>query len=191
LGLQEILEKIKEETELKKQEILDKSFAERDRIIDDAKKKADQILRKAEEEKAKRVHQKVNALVADYVIKSNLRITQVKREILDSVYQEVLKRIIKDSKLYEQVLRFLFESLELKGDEEIFVSENEEILNEKFVEMLNSAKGWNLRLSEKKVKISGGFLAKGKNLQIDASLEKLMEILKEETEVHVSKILFD
>lgn len=190
MGLQEIINKIKEETELKRQEILDKAIAERDRILKEAEERSKEILKKGEEEKQKRVNQRLNALIADYVIKSNIALSESKREILSGVYKEALRRVREDSRIYESIVKFLFDSLNLGGDEEIVISEDETLITSDFIDKINRDKGWNLKLSQKRANIEGGFLAIGSKIRVDASLEKIMEILQEETEVHVSKILF-
>ncbi|HOK23521.1 MAG TPA: V-type ATP synthase subunit E [Candidatus Hydrothermia bacterium] len=190
MGLQDILDKIKAETELKKQEILGKANAERDKILKEAEERAKEILKKAEEEKQKRVKQRVNALIADYVIESNIRLEQVKREALDRLYGEVLKEVKTDQEKYKSLILYLFGSVGLDGNEEIFVGEGEKFITKAFIDDLNKKNNWNLTLSNKNVKIQGGFIAKGKKSRIDASLEKIMEILQEETEVQVSEMLF-
>jgi len=190
LGLQEILNKIKEEADLKRREILDKAISERDRILQDADNRVKEILAKAQQEKEKLVIQRLNAFIADYEIRSNVEIAKVKRDILKEIYGKVQRHILEDKGIYSEIVKRLFEIVELNGDEEIFVSENESVITKDFIEKLNKEKGWNLRISEKPVKISGGFIARGSHSTIDASIEKLMEILQEETEVHVSNILF-
>lgn len=190
MGLQDILDKIKAETELKKQEILGKANAERDKILKEAEERAKEILKNAEEEKQKRVKQRVNALIADYVIESNIRLEQVKREALDRLYGEVLKEVKTDQEKYKSLILYLFGSVGLDGNEEIFVGEGEKFITKAFIDDLNKKNNWNLTLSNKNVKIQGGFIAKGKKSRIDASLEKIMEILQEETEVQVSEMLF-
>jgi V/A-type H+-transporting ATPase subunit E len=190
LGLQEILNKIKEEADLKRREILDKALSERDRILQDADNRVKEILAKAQQEKEKLVIQRLNALIADYEIRSNVEIAKVKRDILKEIYGKVQRHILEDKGIYSEIVKRLFEIVELNGDEEIFVSENESVITKDFIEKLNKEKGWSLRISEKPVKISGGFIARGSHSTIDASIEKLMEILQEETEVHVSNILF-
>uniref|UniRef100_A0A7V3NU24 V-ATPase subunit E n=1 Tax=candidate division WOR-3 bacterium TaxID=2052148 RepID=A0A7V3NU24_UNCW3 len=190
MGLQEILNKIKEEADLKRREILDKAISERDRILQDADNRVKEILAKAQQEKEKLVIQRLNALIADYEIRSNVEIAKVKRDILKEIYGKVQRHILEDKGIYSEIVKRLFEIVELNGDEEIFVSENESVITKDFIEKLNKEKGWNLRISEKPVKISGGFIARGSHSTIDASIEKLMEILQEETEVHVSNILF-
>lgn len=190
MGLQEILLKIEQETEQRKKEILEQAEKERERIIAEAKKKAEEIIDKAKEEKDKLVKQKVNALVADYVIQWNIEITKAKREILEEIYNSVLEKIRKDPNLYREVINYLFEVLPLKGDEEIYIGEDEKVINEEFIRELNNRKGTNLKLAQKRVNLRGGFLAVGKMTNVDASLGKFMEIVRDETEVHVSKILF-
>lgn len=190
MGLKEILNKIKEEADLKRREILDKAISERDRILQDADNRVKEILAKAQQEKEKLVIQRLNALIADYEIRSNVEIAKVKRDILKEIYAKVQRHILEDKGIYREIVKRLFEIVELNGDEEIFVSENESVITNDFIEKLNREKGWNLRISEKPVKISGGFIARGSHSTIDASIEKLMEILQEETEVHVSNILF-
>ncbi|MDI6850658.1 MAG: V-type ATP synthase subunit E [bacterium] len=190
MGLQEIINKIKEETELKRREILDRAIAERERILKEADARVEEIQRKAQQEKEKLVIQKLNALIADYEIKSNVEIAKIKREILKGVYDKVQRYIIENKQIYSEIVKKLFELVELNGDEEIFVSESESVISRDFIEQMNREKGWKLKLSEKPVKINGGFLAKGPKSVIDASIEKLIEVLQEETEVHVSNILF-
>ena len=190
MGLQEILNKIKEEADLKRREILDKAISERERILQDADNRVKEILAKAQQEKEKLVIQRLNALIADYEIRSNVEIAKVKKDILKEIYGKVQRHILEDKGIYSEIVKRLIEIVELNGDEEIFVSENESVITKDFIEKLNKEKGWNLRISEKPVKISGGFIARGSHSTIDASIEKLMEILQEETEVHVSNILF-
>jgi len=124
------------------------------------------------------------------VIKSNIALSESKREILSGVYKEALRRVREDSRIYESIVKFLFDSLNLGGDEEIVISEDETLITSDFIDKINRDKGWNLKLSQKRANIEGGFLAIGSKIRVDASLEKIMEILQEETEVHVSKILF-
>jgi len=109
---------------------------------------------------------------------------------LKRVYEKVQRYIIENKQIYSEIVRKLFELVELNGDEEIFVQEGESVINRDFIDQINREKGWKLKLSENPVRISGGFIAKGPNSVIDASIEKLIEILQEETEVHVSNILF-
>ncbi len=191
MGLKEILERIREETELKRQEIIDRAVSERDRILKDAEDKAKEILTKAEEEKVKLLEQKVNSLVAEHTIKLNIQLSAEKRKILDDVYKRAMEKVKNDKKTYASIISYLFESLELKGNEKIYVGEEEEVVNNEFIDFLNKTKGWNLEFAGKRPEIRDGFLAVGEKSYIDASFVKLLEILKEETEVHLSKILFE
>lgn len=191
MGLKEILERIREETELKRQEIIDRAVSERDRILKDAEAKAKEILTKAEEERVKLLEQKINSIVAEHTIKLNIQLSAEKRKILDDVYKRAMEKVKSDKKTYASIISYLFESLELKGNEKIYVGEEEEVVNKEFVDSLNKTKGWNLEFAGKRTEIHGGFLAVGEKSYIDASFVKLVEILKEETEVHLSKILFE
>ncbi len=191
MGLKEILERIREETELKRQEIIDRAVSERDRILKDAEAKAKEILTKAEEERVKLLEQKINSIVAEHTIKLNIQLSAEKRKILDDVYKRAMEKVKSDKKTYASIISYLFESLELKGNEKIYVGEEEEVVNKEFVDSLNKTKGWNLEFAGKRPEIHGGFLVVGEKSYIDASFVKLVEILKEETEVHLSKILFE
>lgn len=189
MALERIIEKIKKDAAKKRKEIIGEAEKKREEILKEAQKKSAEILKKAEEEKEKIKEARVRSIIGAKKIELNAQLLKKKREILDEVYKEAFSNL-RRSEHYLDLVKFLLELLVERGDEEIILPKNDERITRDFIAKLNREKKWNLKISEKTAEIEGGFLLRSEKREIDASMPRIMEILKEETEVEVSKILF-
>ena len=189
MALERIIGKIKKDAEKKRKEIIGEAEKKREEILKEARKKSEEILKRAEEEKEKLKEARVRSFIGAKKIELNAQLLKKKRQILDEVYKEAFTSL-RGSEHYLELIKFLLELLVEKGDEEIILPKNDERITKDFIIKINREKKWNLRISERKADIEGGFLLKSKKREIDASMPRIMEIIKEETEVEVSKILF-
>ena len=189
MALERIIEKIKKDAEKKRKEIIGEAEKKREEILKESRKKSEEILKRAEEEKEKLKEARVRSFIGAKKIELNAQLLKKKREILDEVYKEAFSSL-RGSEHYLELIKFLLDLLVEKGDEEIILPKNDERITKDFIAKINREKKWNLRISERTADIEGGFLLKSEKREIDASMPRIMEILKEETEVEVSKILF-
>ena len=182
----------------------------KDRILNDAAKKAEEIVKeassraaeilkeaeaRAEEarklaaELAKREAQKEKERILSLeLIEVNKELLVSRRKLIDDVFREVEKKIFtSNSEMREKLLTGLIESLVKTGDEEIIVDEE---LGREWVERLNREKGWKLKVIDGEDDPDGGFILKKGNMKVAATRSAIMESLREDLEVEVSRILF-
>ncbi|HDM90730.1 MAG TPA: hypothetical protein ENG67_05965 [candidate division WOR-3 bacterium] len=182
----------------------------KDRILSDAAKKAEEIVqeassraaeilkeaearaeetRKLAAELAKREAQKEKERILSLeLIEINKELLLSRRKLIDDVFREVEKKIFaSNSEIREKLLTGLIESLVKTGDEEIIVDKE---LGKEWVERLNREKGWKLKVIDGGEDPDGGFILKKGNMKVAATRSAIMESLREDLEVEVSKILF-
>ncbi len=120
---------------------------------------------------------------------------RVKRSILDDVFSQAVERLanLGDDQYRELMGRLVSEAVE-SGDEEILTGKNEKRLDRDFVKKVNRQLGpgfkGNLRLSDDKADISGGFILRRGRVKINASVEVLVMEAREALEIETAKELF-
>lgn len=125
----------------------------------------------------------------------NMKLTS-KGEALDKVFSTAAEKLIQLPS--DKVLQFIKNavlSLEIKGDEEIVVGENNAAVTPEFISELNkelNAKGkiGNLKLSPIKRNIGGGFILIKNGVEINFTFEALIKVLRDELEAEVASTLF-
>ena len=79
----------------------------------------------------------------------------------------------------------------VSGDEEVILnSRDRELLGERVVASVNSEMGTHLTLSENSRDFAGGLILKRGNIEVNATLELLMELARRELSPEVARILF-
>ena len=80
------------------------------------------------------------------------------------------------------------------GDEEVIVDKNETRIDQKFVKQINRELGpgfkGNLRLSDEKQDLGGGFVLKRGKIKNNVSFEVLLAQARKELEIELAKELF-
>ena len=125
----------------------------------------------------------------------NMRLTS-KGEALDKVFSTAAEKLIQlPSDKVSSFIKNSILSLEVKGDEEIVVGENNTAVTPEFISELNkelNAKGkiGNLKLSSVKRNIGGGFILIKSGVEINFTFEALIKVLRDELEAEVASTLF-
>ncbi|HID15841.1 MAG TPA: hypothetical protein EYP16_03440 [Candidatus Atribacteria bacterium] len=189
-------------------EILKEGEEEKLKIIRDAHEMADNILAKAKEdikefkrEQGEKINKEAMSvkerIITSFELKKDKELLTEKKRVLDEVFDKVIKKVKSLPK--EEYLNFL-ERLILKyvqtGDEQLFISEDDKkIVDEGFLKRINeklrtSGKAGNIVLSEETASILGGVILGRENIKINASLELIVEDIREKWEKEVGQILF-
>lgn len=189
-------------------EILKEGEEEKLKIIRDAHEMADNILAKAKEdikefkrEQGEKITKEAMSvkerIITSFELKKDKELLTEKKRVLDEVFDKVIKKVKSLPK--EEYLNFL-EKLILKyvqtGDEQLFISEDDKkIVDERFLKRINeklrtSGKVGNIVLSEETASILGGVILGRENIKINASLELIVEDIREKWEKEVGQILF-
>ena len=119
-----------------------------------------------------------------------------KTELLDAVFRKAEERIAQlPDESYKALMAKLMSKAVETGDEEVIVGKNERRIGADFIKQVNRSLGagfkGNLRLSDKHADIKGGFVLSRGKVRINASVEVLVERLREAMETELAARLFE
>lgn len=185
MALEDILKKIKKETEEKIKKIEEEAKEEIKKIEENYHKKIEMKKNEILSEVKEEVNKKIRQAQINISLETKNLILLKKQEILENLYQEVLNDLSNlNEKDYLKLISLLIKKCPEKG--EIIPAQGKEEITQRAI--LESKK--NLTLSDKSLPIKGGFVFSSENLEIDNSFENLIKIVREKTEIEVAKILF-
>jgi len=118
-----------------------------------------------------------------------------KRSILDEVLAQAEKQLQNlPEKDYRDIIARLMLGIIETGDEEVIVGRQDKRIDHDFIKDINRQLGpdfkGNLRLSEDKQDISGGFILKRGKIKNNASFEVLLDRASKELEIELAQELF-
>jgi len=119
-----------------------------------------------------------------------------KRKILDEVFREAQQQL---KNLSDEDYRKLCSKLMLKavetGDEEVIVDKNETRIDQEFIKQINRRLGpgykGNLRLSDQRQNLEGGFILRRGRIKNNVSFDVLLAQARKELEIELAKELFE
>lgn len=118
-----------------------------------------------------------------------------KRQLLDEVFSAAAQQLksLDDNQYREMMTKLMLKAVQT-GDEEIIVGKNETRIDQGFIKQINRKLGagfkGNLRLSEQREDIDGGFILKRGKIKTNVSFEVLLAQAREELEIELAKELF-
>ena len=186
--------------------ILSEARVEAEKIVSGAKSKAAAEQSRLESEFAK-YNKETETLAAEAAEDKKARmlamarmdvrkeLLAVKVELVGGVFAKAREKIrnLGDNEYRELMSALMLKAVET-GDEEVIVGKDEKRIDDKFIKQVNRQLGsgfkGNLRLSQERVDISGGFILRRNNIQVNVSIEVLVGGMREELESEVVKELF-
>ena len=118
-----------------------------------------------------------------------------KRKILDELFEQARQKLLSlpDEQYSELMTKLMLDAVET-GDEEVIVDHNENRINQEFIKQINRRLGpgykGNLRLSQQKNNLGGGFIFKRGKIKNNLSFEVLLARARKELEIELAKDLF-
>lgn len=195
MGAEEVVEKIladaKADAEKIKKQSEEKGAAEQaklDEQLKEFKKQTKILAEKAAEDK------KAHLLAAARMDIAKLLLAE-KREILDELFEQARQKLLSlpDEQYCELITKLMLDAVET-GDEEVIVDHNEKHIDEEFIKQINRRLGpgykGNLRLSQQKNNLGGGFILKRGKIKNNLSFEVLLARVRKELEIELAKDLF-
>jgi len=189
--VEKILADARAEAEKIKSEAKEKENAEQaklDEQLSEYKKQTDIIAQKAGEDKKAHILAAARMDIAkDYLAE--------KRRILDEVFDRARKQLqnLPDAEYLNLMTKLLLDAVET-GDEEVIIDNNETRIDQKFIKQINRQLGpgykGNLRLSEQRENLEGGFILKRGKIKNNVSIEVLLAQARKELEIELAKELF-
>jgi len=156
--------------------------------LDEYKKQTEALAQKAAEDKKTHILAGARMQVAKELLAE-------KRRILDEVFNQAEEKLrsLSDDEYLSLMLKLMLKAVET-GDEEVIVDKNETRIDQRFIKLVNRELGpgskGNLRLSEKKADIGGGFILRRGKVKNNASLGVLLAQARKDLEMKLAKELF-
>ncbi len=183
-----IRDKILKDARDKAEKILKEAEEEVKRILAEAEKKAEEIKKEAVELAKREGQKEKERILSVEQIEIQNEVLAAKRKLIDRAFKEAEKRLFEENPGRRR--KFILQILEsvVQGDEEIAVDSS--LGGEKWVEELNKEKGWKLKPLKDDIDTEGGVILRKGNVTVKITRTMLMELLKEELETEVARILF-
>jgi len=118
-----------------------------------------------------------------------------KRKILDEVFVQAREQLqsLPDNEYLELMTKLILTAVET-GDEEVIVDKNEKRIDQKFIKHVNRELGpgfkGNLRLSDERRNLGGGFILRRGKIKNNVSIEVMLTHARKELEIELAKELF-
>jgi V/A-type H+-transporting ATPase subunit E len=181
--------------------ILDDAEKEREQTAQNAKAEVADI-RKRHQEEFEKLTKKIETEVREALetgkkrilgmtklsVRNELLVTR--RQILDSLFDDALESLVnKPENEYLRLVTKLLSLTEVK-DGELVLGHEEERIDQQFISKVNSELGANFVLSSEQGDIKGGFILSRGQIEIDCSLDAIVNIGRERVELELSKLVF-
>ena len=177
-------EKIKE----KAQEKLAAEQTKLDEQLTEYKKQTDALAQKAAEDEKSHLLAAARMQIAKEMLAE-------KRKMLDEVFQQARRQLqnLPDEQYRRFIAGLMLQAIET-GDEEVIIDKNENRIDQELVNQVNrqlvgNNRG-NLRLSERREELGGGFILKRGKIRTNVSFEVLLAQARKEIEIELAKELF-
>ena len=118
-----------------------------------------------------------------------------KRKILDEVFEQASRQLrnLPDEEYRKLCTKLTLETVET-GNEEVIVDKNEKRIDQELINQVNqqlsSKDKGNLKLSEEKQDLGGGFILRRGKIKTNVSMDVLLDQARKELEIELAKELF-
>lgn len=190
------------------EKILEDARLQAAKNIEDAKKQADEIIKRARDEAAKKrdeiystaqreADERKNRLIFAASLDARKKRLEAKQQMIEAAFDRALEKI--NTLPYDQymniILNMIVSSIRT-GEEEIILSESDKMrMKDKLADEVNkrlSAKGMKaaVTVAEETREINGGFILRTGDVEVNNSFETLIKMKRDELEPEVVKALF-
>ncbi|MCG0276203.1 MAG: V-type ATP synthase subunit E [Thermosediminibacteraceae bacterium] len=197
-GIEKIKERIMEEASEEKNRIIERAKKEAAEILEKAKKKAAELEAIAEERANKAAAEEKRKILSMAELEEKKRYLEAKQALIEEAFAEAENKLCNlDAQNYKDLIYRMILAAAVDGNEEIIISEaDKDKITPEFLSMVNEVlkkqgKAGNIRFSEEKRPIKGGFILKSAAVEINCTFDYLLKALREELETEVARILFE
>ena len=198
MTIKDINDKIISDARIQAEKIIAQAEDNANNIIKKGEKEADNIKNIILYKNKQEVTLKKSKILTEANLKAKKTILLEKQKIIEDVFDKALEIILKlNDKDYNNFIRkLILDNIEI-GDETIFTgnSNNSKISNKLIEdinkELENKGKKGELKLATSYLPIKGGVIIGSGKIRKNISLELLLKDVREESEMQISKILFD
>lgn len=197
-NLQNLTSKIMQDAEFKAENTIKEARNKEIEIINRKKDLANKVARSLVESAEIENKALIERAISSAQLEARNKKLLAKQRIFNMIFDEVEDRLRKmNLDVYQQFVRSSILSLDIEGDEEIVMSIDDKAkLPNDFIsnlnnELINSGRVGNLRFSEDRRDLRGGYILTKNGIDINNSFKAMIATLRDELEFGVNKILFD
>ncbi|MCK4247592.1 MAG: hypothetical protein KAV48_03400 [Methanomicrobia archaeon] len=179
MSLEKIISKIEKDAEKEIAEINERIKIKKEELIEKAEKKArlerDKIINRGKKE----AELEKQRIISSTNVETKRKILNKKDQLIMEVISEISKKIVKDKKIYQRLLRKLVDEAQIE-DYEILVREGDRDLVKEYT------------LAKEGIKEPGVIIRKkDQTLTVDSRIEKIIKRKEKDTRIGIAKILFE
>jgi len=197
MSINEIKEKILGDALEEKRKIQKEAEIEIEKIKSLAKKEIESIKKEILERYNQESELKEKKIITEAILNTKKDILSEKQAIINNVFSEALNRInkLEDEKYLSLLEKLILDNIET-GEETVYIGKQErKAINHEFIKKINEklnlqGKKGLLELSKKRLPILGGVVLGSGEIKKNASLEVILEKVKDEIETELNKFLF-
>ena len=198
MTIKDINNKIISDARIQAEKIIAQAEDNANNIIKKGRKEADDIKKKILYKINQEASLKKSKILTEANLEARKTILLEKQKIMEDVFGNASESILKldDKKYHNFIKKLILDNIE-KGDETIFIgSPDKNRISKDFIQDINKelkAKGKNdeLKISTSYLPIKGGVIIGSGKIRKNISLELLLKNVREESEMQMSKILFN
>ena len=190
-GIEKITQRIESDAQAEIDRILAEAGAEAAEIAAGYQAKADAEAAELTAKNARIAAEREERLVSAAQMEARKVQLAAKQAMVEKTYAKALEKLCAmPAEQYTAVLADLLVKASSSGTEEAVFSEKDREVGKAAVEQANAASGKQLKVSAETQAISGGFILKDKNVEVNCTFETLVRLQKAETAGTVAKMLF-
>jgi len=197
MPIKDIKDKIIEDALHEKEKIIKEANENIKKIRDNNQKELNSIKNNIMERCEQEAELKEKNIITEARLEANKEILSEKQAIIEEIFKEAENRIEKlDNKKYANFMeKLILENVE-NGEETLYFGDNErKEINQNFIKDINEklksqGKKGNLKISKKSMPIKGGIIIGTDEIRKNASLEVILEKIKEDIETKLNQFLF-
>ncbi len=198
MPIKDISEKIISDARIQAEKIITQAEDNANNIIKKGEKEANNIKNIILYKNKQEASLKKSKILTEANLEAKKTILLEKQKIIEDVFNKALENILKlsDKDYHNFIKKLILDNIEI-GDETIFIgSLNKNKIPKDFIEDINKEleakdKKGELKLSTSYLPIKGGVIIGSGKIRKNISLELLLKNVREESEMQISKILFD
>ena len=193
MAVDDILKKIQADAEEAARQIVSEGKEAADAVLEEARAKVDARRSELHTRAEQRAQEERNRITTLAKLSARRELLEEKQRFIDRVFDEARERISGMDKLEYRALvsKLLADAVE-SGDEEVLIGENEDRIDQAFLDEFSKkfGKGGGLKLSAERRPIDGGFVLRSGRVDTNCALATIMRDAREKLETEVAGILF-
>lgn len=197
MPIKDIIDKIMEDTQYEKEIIIKEAKQNMEKIKAQNQKEIDDIKKDILERYKQEAELKEKKIITEARLNAKQDILREKQAIIDEIFLEVTKRIneLEDKEYLSLLEKLILENVE-QGEETVYIGKQERAsVNDEFIAKINKklnsqGKKGELKLAKKRLPIMGGVILGTGEVNKNASLEIILEKIKDEIEIKLNQFLF-